>query len=335
MRDIARAAGVCPMTVSLALRNHTRISLPTRKRIQKLAARMGYRRDPVVARLMSQLKRTRRSRRDVLAFITNLDCPFESLHGTADTSCLEGARRKAHALGYEIEEFQIHGSMTAERLSKVLWTRMIEGVLIGPLASANTPLTMDWSRFSAVAIGHTLSRPNLHRVSNNQQQSIMLAMARMHDLGYRRIGVFVPEAWDERVNHASKAGYFLACDILGIKANRAFISAAKDPPKNLEKWLAKTQPDAVISGSLTHEWLAALGCNIPGDIGFASLQVRPWETHLSGINQQWDHVGAAAVDMLINQMHTHQTGIPGNPFTLTLEGRWMEGRTARNQSKSA
>lgn len=336
MRDIARAAGVCPMTVSLALRNHARISAATRKRIQDLAAKMGYCRDPVVARLMSQLKRSRRSRKEVLAFITNFDRPFSQMRGAHDTSCLEGACRQAAALGYQIEEFQLHGPMTAQRLSRILWTRMIEGVIIGPLVQPHSRLDLEWSRFSAVAIGHTLHSPNLHRVSNNQQQSIVLAMTRLHKLGYRRIGVFLQEEWDERVNHACKAGYFLACDLLGIAKPMIRFCPDEDPLPAFGEWLATERPDAVLSGTPTPDWLETLGVRVPRDLGFATLQVRPWEKDLSGINQQWEHAGAAAVDMLINQVHTHQTGVPGNPFTLTMEGKWVDGRTTRRRpAKSA
>ncbi|QXD32614.1 helix-turn-helix domain-containing protein [Candidatus Pelagisphaera phototrophica] len=40
--DIAKRAGVCKATVSLALHNNSRISKETRKRIKEIAHEMGY-----------------------------------------------------------------------------------------------------------------------------------------------------------------------------------------------------------------------------------------------------------------------------------------------------
>jgi DNA-binding LacI/PurR family transcriptional regulator len=41
LRDIAAAAGVCLMTVSLSLRDNPKISPTTRERVQKLARELG------------------------------------------------------------------------------------------------------------------------------------------------------------------------------------------------------------------------------------------------------------------------------------------------------
>lgn len=53
MQDVATAAGVDRTTVSLALRNHPRISLATRKRVQQVADELGYRTHPLVSALMT------------------------------------------------------------------------------------------------------------------------------------------------------------------------------------------------------------------------------------------------------------------------------------------
>lgn len=53
MRNVApRKAGVSVSAVSLALRNQPRVSEAERERIQAIVPRLGYRRDPEVARLM-------------------------------------------------------------------------------------------------------------------------------------------------------------------------------------------------------------------------------------------------------------------------------------------
>jgi LacI family transcriptional regulator len=51
LRDIAKAAGVSHVTVSLALRNQAQIPTATRNRIRSLADKMGYVPDPALGRL--------------------------------------------------------------------------------------------------------------------------------------------------------------------------------------------------------------------------------------------------------------------------------------------
>src|SRR5277367_6472336 len=59
MHEIAERAGVGKATVSLALRDDPRLRPETRRRIQKLAAKMGYRTNATVANLMAQLRASR------------------------------------------------------------------------------------------------------------------------------------------------------------------------------------------------------------------------------------------------------------------------------------
>src|SRR5687768_6944820 len=62
LREVAAAANVCVMTVSLALRDNPRISAETRERIKRLAAELGYHPDPELARLMNHLRSSRTAR---------------------------------------------------------------------------------------------------------------------------------------------------------------------------------------------------------------------------------------------------------------------------------
>jgi DNA-binding LacI/PurR family transcriptional regulator len=54
IKDIAKAAGVSPSTVSRALSDHPRISLETKERIRCLATEMGYSPSAVARSLVTQ-----------------------------------------------------------------------------------------------------------------------------------------------------------------------------------------------------------------------------------------------------------------------------------------
>jgi LacI family transcriptional regulator len=64
LRAVARAAGVSLATASLALRGAPSIAVETRERVQRTAARLGYRVNPLISELMGSL-RHRRKRQDV------------------------------------------------------------------------------------------------------------------------------------------------------------------------------------------------------------------------------------------------------------------------------
>ena len=62
LREVAAAAKVSVMTVSLALRDNPRISATTRERVKRLAAELGYHPDPELSRLMNHLRVSRTAR---------------------------------------------------------------------------------------------------------------------------------------------------------------------------------------------------------------------------------------------------------------------------------
>ena len=79
MQQIADAVGFSKSAVSLALRNDPRLPVATRQRIQSIAEKMGYRRNPVVDSLMTQLRAGRQPR--FLANLGLVNCsPLEDLN---------------------------------------------------------------------------------------------------------------------------------------------------------------------------------------------------------------------------------------------------------------
>lgn len=70
-----------------------------------------------------------------------------------------------------------------------------------------------------------------------------------------------------------------------------------------------------------------LGLSIAGDLGFASLHLFGDQVNLTGIDQQWSRLGRAAVTLLVSQVQQNERGLPIEPMTLTMDGRWVEGST--------
>lgn len=56
LQDIANALGMAKSSVSYALRNDPRIPEETRKRVQKTAQELGYKKNPLVAAWMQEMR---------------------------------------------------------------------------------------------------------------------------------------------------------------------------------------------------------------------------------------------------------------------------------------
>ncbi len=210
IRDIAHLAGCHYSTVSLALHNHPRIPLETKNRIRETAERLGYRPDAALSALCAYRDGKRPVQaQTVIAWLTN----YQTKGGWKESACncdyFDGASQRATERGYRLETFWLADpQMTQRRMSKILWTRGIQGVLLPP-QEHRTALDLDWEHFSAVTFGHTLLRPHLHLVSNHEYGTMGALFAELVRRQYGRIGLVELRDHDERVDHNWLAAYLV------------------------------------------------------------------------------------------------------------------------------
>src|SRR5689334_20001595 len=117
MQEVADALGVHRSTVSLALRNHPSIPEATRARVRETAERLGYRRHPLVAALMTFRRSARPApAHTTLACVSSSQPPDTWKESPTMREMLAGARARAQTLGFRIEEFPLfQRGMTPER----------------------------------------------------------------------------------------------------------------------------------------------------------------------------------------------------------------------------
>src|ERR1043166_7237444 len=172
LQTIAIAAKVSRMTVSRALRNDPVIPSRTRKRIQRIARRIGYQPDPLVSTLMSHL-RSRRAGKQVstIAHVSMTSTRGDWRNWHPYRQVIEGATQRGNELGYTLEEFWLkEPGMTARRMNDVLKTRGIRGLLVGPVPRQIGHVSLDWSRFAAVVLGYSVWQPSLHRTAPDRSE---------------------------------------------------------------------------------------------------------------------------------------------------------------------
>jgi LacI family transcriptional regulator len=332
MADVAAVAGVHQTTVSLALRNDPRLPRGTRLRIRALADSMGYRPDPMLSALnFYRTSRDAATTQPSMAFMmrSRASLPAESFF--ADDQFLQGARRAAERMGYRIVPFQIENSPAeGARLSRILRSRGIGGVILGSLDASLRGLSMDWDYFSALCIESQHLGLSLHTVANNQSGSTRTAVARLFELGYRRIGLAVGEIEEISLRKPFTAGYLVEVnEHPALRVVQPLLLRSGDDAVNatrLGSWVRGHRIDAVLSNwSSVPDLLKAAGLCVPRDVRLATLDYNPHRGATAGIRQSHELVGERAVEALALLMKTNQRGLISLPNTTLVDGVWQDG----------
>ena len=338
MQQIADVVGCSRMAVSLALRNSPKISAATIARIRKVADELGYRPNPMVSALMTQLRHSRTVKRPTtIGYVTAYPTEDGWRQPGLFTEFHTGAKKRAEALGYTLEEYWLRRpGLSEKRFCDVLFTRNVLGLVIAPLPSGGGTLALDWPRFATAAIGYSVTSPNIHRASNDQYSTIRLAVAELTRLGYRRIGLAMPRDGDERVKHNWSAGMLVEQSMIPAERRVPLLLADGPFEDAFAAWFSRCRPDAV----LTQSWqcgraLKELGVRVPEDVGIANLGVTAGEAEWAGMNQNAELVGAAALDLVDAQLRRNECGIPAQQQTLVIPGHWVAGPTVRAVAPTA
>ena len=338
MRSIAREAGVSAMTVSLALKDNPRISKKTREKVKRVAHEMGYRTNPMVSSLMAHVRSTRPIPYQAnLAFLSAFQEKDAMQHSLFTRRAYRGMCDRAEELGFLIDTFWLNQKdMHQGRIEKILTSRNIQGVILSPLDTSGTLEFLDWSQWSSTALGDSLLSPCLHHVTHHQFHGISLILEHLAQKGYRKIGLAVDAISDDKVGNAWSA--CMAGHQLRIRTkDRVPIFFASEPfleagQKKFSAWLDRYQPEVIIGHDGILTWMSQMKLRIPRDFAFAHLSL-PRENSFyrqldfSGLNQKWEKIGSAAVDLVVAQIHRNERGIPTHPKTILLQGSWLEGDT--------
>lgn len=336
LRTIAEEVGVSRMTVSLALRNHLSVSEETRKHIQATAVKLGYRADPVVSDLMTRLRSVTRTQHvETIAVITNQHGKLCWRDFPTYKGYFEGAHARADQFGYSLEEFRLEeDGLTPRRLSQILWTRNIEGVLIFPHVGGPGffDLKLDWPRFFSATIAFSLRHPVVHRCCSHHAWVVMEAYRQLAALGYRRPGLAIEGHQDERSGHHWRAGFLCAQHLSRSTSNIPPLIASDWSFSTFAAWFKRHRPDAVLGiDEPLVEWIERCGARVPEDVGYANLDLTPNMGGISGMDQLQREIGAGAIDLVISGLRRYERDLPSHPKTVMVEGVWSEGTTTRSQ----
>jgi DNA-binding LacI/PurR family transcriptional regulator len=328
LREVAAAAKVCVMTVSLALRDNPRISAATRDRIKRLANELGYHPDPELSRLMNHLRASRTARGRIGVALIDFYPSAGFAENVYNAKIRSGAERRAEELGFSVTPMHAADyKMSLSNLLKVIRARGLEGALILPSV---VPLELDtsvnWNGISVVATSKSILAPRFHCVVPDQFGNAMRLLENLQGQGHRRICAVFDELFDERTGHNFTAAVnWKPADRVTLIVPQA--ASQLDRAELVASWLAEQRPDAVFAQS---DAVMAAIPRLRAVKPRMDFQVISLGQHncagFSYVDERADLVGSGAIDLLGGMMYYHETGIPVHPRTTLIDGKLVLSR---------
>lgn len=337
VRSLARELGLSHTTVSDALRGKGRVDPATVDRVKQAARDAGYKRNPLAAAVMSELRRSRGGTfRGVLAALDLFEAD-RAPHGVFHRELVAGGRSRAAELGFKVEEFVVGtAGMTMPRLDSILQSRAIHGALLLPSWYTPDWSGLDWTRYAGVYTDYIIDRPALHCVCCNHYRSMISLLTLLLQRGYRRPGIVLERGRDERTHRRFSAAFRSFQESDSRVEVIPMMIAEECRQEEFTAWFRRHKPDVVL-GHFTEvmDWMEQSGARIPETHGFVSLNVLYQTRPSAGLDQQPRQLGARAVELLIAQLQRNERGVPDWATTTTIPARWVEGPTVRKAAEAA
>lgn len=308
IQDVARVAGVSPMTVSRVFRGASYVRAETRQRVLEAAAELNYVPNAVARSL-------RQSRSGLLAFIiTDMKNPlfYDMARGAEDAA---HAANMAIVLGNSDDD-----PVVEARYLRVMAEHRVDGILLVPTpTSTATAMPHLPARVDLVLLDRRPQGVDAGLVSCDTGPATRDLCHHLFGLGHSRValvgGMTEIQTWRDRL-----AGYGDAHAEAGRRVDEALIipgdyraTGGRDAVRQL--MASATRPDAIIAASTqvldgVLEELGAQGARIPDDIAVSCVDdpgfpafFRP---RLTFVEQPGYEMGAEAVRLLMGGI---QTGI--------------------------
>jgi LacI family transcriptional regulator len=325
--EIARQAGVSRSAASYALRDDPNIAPATRERIKRVAQQLGYRPDPVLAKLMAHLH-VRRGTHYLgkLAFLNpSRDRDFlQRTHALREF--FANAAVQAGALGYQTEEFWLYESgRSPKRLAQILLNRGINGIVLGSTGQPGSIVDFPWGKFTAVTVGYSVVSPSLNRVVTNHYRNTLLALRHVTEAGYRRIGLVVDKE-EPTMENLHLAAFYVHQRALPVKQWIPACVSSGDIGA-LRAWFNRYRPDVILNADMPLQYLEKAGIRVPQDVALVSLLRWDDQAGIAGVLPGYERLGTSAINLLASQLHHNETGVPANPHIMLTEGSWIDGES--------
>ncbi len=325
MKDVARASGFSPTTVSIALNDAPLARfLPeeTKSKIRQTAEVLGYRPNPFARSLVNQ-----KSQMIGLMVFDVMD-PY-------CTRIVRGVENRLFESSHVPVFTDAHNNAERfEQYLKMLLNRRVDALIIiaNWLALNNSILEMVERRdIPKVLIGSGLSTPTISSISFNNEEGAFLAVQHLYELGHRKIAFHrgPSKLWDTAArwngirSFASLKGIEIDPDlVVCLKDSETSIDSFEDGYRSVTQLL---EAGKEFTAFMAFDDLSALGAiralrenglEVPEDcsvIGFDDIPAASFCTPgLTTIRQPMERMGSEAVDLVFQQIQQMSPSVTRN-----------------------
>lgn len=307
IKDIARALGISPSTVSRALKDHPDISPKTKKAVKELAESLHYEPNAIALSLRSRLTKT------IGVIIPQFVHFFFS-------NVISGIEDVAYKNGYTVIICQSNEEYEKEvNVVQTLLSKRVDGVLASVSKTTNNFehfYEMKNSNIPLVFFDRVCNIPNTDRIIVDDYSGAYKAVKHLIDAGCKRIA-HLATSQELLIGRNRRNGYLQALKDNGIEADEEIILRC-DTDQHAKKcipYLLSLQKK--IDGIFAVNDLTAItamtiikssGYKIPQDIaisGFSNSHYAAMtEPPLTSIEQKGFDMGQKAATMLIERIHS-------------------------------
>jgi LacI family transcriptional regulator len=331
LTTVAREAGVSTYVASLSLRGRKGVAAATRKRVEEVADRLGYRLNGAAAFLAKQ-RTVKGGKALLVGYVVSGTWSQEKFL----KSCSERGWR---GLCLPLAEWR-----TPAQATRLAWNRGIDGLLVGagPFdAREQADLArFGWDKFAAVKLSRALPELPLHLVRLSAFDYMVTVLEAVWGRGYRRLAVVLHTSGSARDNMA-RLGAVLAfrerhaddtdfsCVWCRMDAREA---GAPITDEVCLGWVRGSGAEVVVVDLWTigRELLEA-GLRVPGEVGLASVLTEKvsavGEHQISGCDIRMLDQYRIALEILEGEILAGRRGFPARPTEHVMEPEWIEGNT--------
>jgi len=324
LKNLAKELKVSISTVSKALRDSPEISNETIEKVKDLAKKYNYRPNKIALSLKSNRTLT------IGVIIPDILNRFYS-------KVLNGIHDSADQFGYDVITINTKESILKEIDSlQILSSGTVDGVIIA--MSEETLNKNDYSHIKEFTMKETpivmfdrvTDKINCDKVIIDDFDAIYNEVKSLKDLGRKKIG-FITTINDLNVGKYRANGYRKASfDLFGKFNKNLILRISKNHDKHLEieKFIKKNKPDALISadiicGVISINIARNLNIDVPKElsvVGFGDKTISEYSTpKLTTIYQHGTEIGNRSVELLVDRMNSKWFGLNKNQNSYTTE----------------
>ncbi|HEY2729627.1 MAG TPA: LacI family DNA-binding transcriptional regulator [Polyangia bacterium] len=337
LRDVARRAGVSPMTVSRVVNGSANVRPATRRRVERAVAELDFVPNDVARGLMY-------SRTGTLGIIVpDISNPFFSI-------LVRGAETVARRAGYRVVLCNSEGDLDLERQHvQGMISHRLEGLLIAPVGDESkiNLVPLGRRKFPLVLIDRSIAGLDCDLVQGDSVAGAKTLTSHLISIGHRRIAVII-EADNVSTARDRLQGYNAAMTAAGLKvppsiivrttADRGGGYAAMQEILSLE-----TPPTAVFAvNNMTAlgamQALLERGLSVPKDVALVCFDdvehLAVLSPFLTVVNQPSEMFGTLGAQLLIDRIAGKSPGPPRRVLLkadlLVRESCGGKGRASRS-----